>query len=82
MAFPAVAAMIGQMAANQFQTDINRKLDRESSLELMEQQQEYNLLICLDEINRRNMRTLRSGRRTANRTTGNGRRRTGSSSRI
>ena len=43
MAFPAVAAMIGQMAANQFQTDINRKLDRESSLELMEQQQEYNL---------------------------------------
>ena len=57
MALPAAAAVIGQMAANQFQTDINRMLDRESSKELMAQQQEYNLQMMDKQSyeNRRNM---------------------------
>lgn len=57
MAVPAVLAMVGQMAANQFQTDINRKLDRESNLKMMEQQQEYNLDMMAQQSteNRRNL---------------------------
>lgn len=57
MAAPAILAMIGQMAANQFQTDINRKLERESNFKTMAQQQEYNLEMMAQQNfeNRRNL---------------------------
>lgn len=39
----SIAAAFGAMALQQFGTDVNRKLQRESDLEVMEKQQQYNM---------------------------------------